>query len=341
MSAKHLVRDSVARILLFAGLTSPARRGRGQLSVATFHRVLPDEERRAYPYPGLAVTPEELDALLAYFGEHFDCGPLSMQHERFLKGAGAKLPLLALTFDDGQYDNYLHARPALARHGMKATFFIPVQAVERNEPLWHDHLGFAILALQGAPGGRERLARLLSGAGLTSEGPRSTAENVSAQSKRLPLPERLRLVEALAKAAGAPRAPAFARLMTFGELAALAAEGHEIGSHSMTHCMMPECDDRVLAYEVGESRRVLQARAGQPIDAFCYPNGDFDERSVRAVADAGYARAVTTSWGLNDGRSDRFRLLRLDMEARRALDSNGRFAPALVAFRMSGLYPGL
>ena len=77
--------------------------------------------------------------------------------------------------------------------------------------------------------------------------------------------------------------------MTFEELAALAADGHEIGSHSMTHCMMPECDDRALAYEVSESRRVLQARLAQPVEAFCYPNGDCDARTANAVAQGAIA----------------------------------------------------
>ena len=290
------------------------------------------------------MTPQELDAFLAYFTEHFDCGALSTQHERHLDGAAAARPLLALTFDDGQYDNYLHARAVLARHRVKASFFVPVAAAERRELLWHDRLGFAILALQRTPGGAARLMQILAAAGLSGNGPRSVAENAAGESKGLALDARLRLVDALAQASGTAGTPAFARLMTFEELAALAADGHEIGSHSMTHCMMPECDDRALAYEVAESRRVLQARLAQPVEAFCYPNGDCDARTANAVAQAGYRRAVTTRWGLNAPQADRYQLRRCDMEAGRVRDMRdpgGRLMPALLAFRMSGFYPGL
>lgn len=342
MSAKTILRNGLAGFLFRTGITSPQRRGAGLLSIATFHRVLPEAERRDYPLPGLAVTPEELDAFLAYFTAHFDCGALATQHDRYLSGEIPARPLLALTFDDAQLDNYRNARPVLARHRVKATFFAPVVAVERQEFLWHDRLGFAVLELLRQPdGGRKRLMKILAGAGLSGNGPLSLVRNVVHEAKGLELGARLRLIEELAEASGVPHPPEFARIMTFGELAELAADGHEIGSHSMTHCLMTECDDRALVYEVAESRRILQARLGLPIESFCYPNGNADTRTALAVAKAGYRRAVTTAWGSNGQEADRFRLRRYDMVAGYVQGSGGKFAPALAAFRMSGFYPGL
>lgn len=342
MSAKITIRNSIARLLFLLGITSPRQRGRGRLSIATFHRILPEADLQDYPYPGLVVTPEDLDTFLAYFTEHFDCGTLATQHERYLSGEISSRPLLALTFDDAQHDNYCYARPVLARHQVKASFFVPVQAVEKQELLWHDRLGFAVLnLLKQSHGGKEKLMQILAGAGLSANGPHRLVSNVVEASKGLTLDARLRLVEALAEASDATPAPEFARLMTFDEIAELAADGHEIGSHSMTHCLMPECDDRALAYEVGDSRHVLQDRLGLPIESFCYPNGNSDARTAHAVAQTGYRRAVTTTWGYNGQDADQFQLHRCDMTAKRVQDSNGKFMPALLAFRMSGFYPGL
>ncbi|TXT27005.1 MAG: hypothetical protein FD134_263 [Gallionellaceae bacterium] len=53
---------------------------------------------------------------------------------------------------------------------------------------------------------------------------------------------------------------------------------------------MPECDARALAYEAGESRRILQTWLGLPIESFFYPNGNTDARTAHAVAQAGYRR---------------------------------------------------
>ena len=342
MSTKTHLRNSVARLLFLTGLTAPSRRARGHLSIVTFHRVLPETERQAYPFPGLVVTPEELDEFLAYFTGHFDCGALATQHERYLSGEIAARPLLAITFDDAQHDNFLNARPLLELHQVKASFFVPVAAVEQQELLWHDRLGFSILALlrQGSSG-QEMLMHILASAGLPGIAPGSVALTAVQASKELTLESRLRLVAALVEASGTAPTPEFARLMTFEELARLASDGHEIGSHSMTHCLMPECDDNALKYELAESRRVLHAHLGQPIETFCYPNGNCDARTARAAAAAGYRRAVTTTWGHNGLNADRFQLRRCDMDAKRVQDAHGKFMPALLAFRMSGLYPGL
>ena len=342
MSAKTQLRNSISRFLFQIGLTKPEHRGRKRLSIVTFHRVLSDADRQVYPFPGLVVTPEELDSFLDYFTEHFDCGALATQHERYLSGDTTSRPLLALTFDDAQHDNYNNARTALARHHVKASFFVPVAAVERQELLWHDRLGFAILdLLKQEHHGREKLMQILATAGVSENGPGTLVSNVVVASKKLTLEARLSLVEALENATGETKIPNFARLMNFEELAALIADGHEIGSHSMTHCMMTECADKELNFEVAESRRVLQARLGQPIETFCYPNGDSDTRTARAVAQAGYLRAVTTNWGSNGQEADQFQLRRFNMVAKHVQDTNGQFVPALLAFRMSGFYPGL
>jgi peptidoglycan/xylan/chitin deacetylase (PgdA/CDA1 family) len=342
MNIKKKILISISQLFFLTGFTAPARCGRGRLSIVTFHRVLSKADRQNYPFTGLAVTPEELDAFLTYFTAHFDCGTLATQHGRYLSGEKTVRPLLAITFDDAQYDNYSNARPVLARHKVRASFFAPVVAVEQQELLWHDRLGFAIFALlKLGDRGREQVTRLVDAAGLSAKGPNSLVSNIVAASKSLTLEARLHLVETLVEASGATQAPSFARLMTFEELAELAVDGHEIGSHSMTHCMMPECTDSALDYELAESRRVLQAHLGLPIESFCYPNGNSDARAADAVARAGYLRAVTTNWGSNGLDADRFQMHRYDMVSKRVQDESGRFVPAFLAFRMSGYYPGL
>ena len=342
MTAKIILRNSIARVLFITGITAPVRRCQGRLSIATFHRVLPEAERQDYPFPGLVVTPEELNGFLTYFTENFDCSDLETQHERYLSGETSGRPLLAITFDDAQYDNYKYARPLLAHHQVKASFFVPITAVEQQELLWHDQLGFAILnLLKQSHVGRERLLAILPSTGLAVDDKGDLLSNIVNASKNIALEARLKLVASLVEASGTAQAPEFARLMSFNEIEELAADGHEIGSHSMTHCLMPELDDRTLSYEVTESRNILHTRLGKPIYSFCYPNGNSDARTEHAVAQAGYLRAVTTDWGSNDQEADRFRLRRFDMTAKHVQDSKGRFMPALLAFRMSGFYPGL
>src|SRR5688572_24168562 len=115
-AAKKALRDAAAGLFALSGLTAASRRHVDRLVIVTFHRVLPEDLRAQYPYPGLAVTPEELDWLLGELGRDYTLGTLAETHRRYASGERPRKPLLAITFDDGQLDNYEHARPVLARH---------------------------------------------------------------------------------------------------------------------------------------------------------------------------------------------------------------------------------
>ena len=53
-------------------------------------------------------------------------------------------PILAITFDDGQLDNYQNALPVLERNGVTASFYIPSQTLENTAPLWHDAMATSV-----------------------------------------------------------------------------------------------------------------------------------------------------------------------------------------------------
>jgi peptidoglycan/xylan/chitin deacetylase (PgdA/CDA1 family) len=335
MSIKIALRTALSATLHLSGWTSSARCHRHKLCIVTFHRVLPAADRASYPYPGLVVTPEELDFLLQYFNARFDCGTLERQYARFQSGEQVTRPLLAITFDDGQYDNFAYARPLLERHNMKATFFIPVRAIESGELLWHDQLGFALQQLAKTSEGRQRADIALSAAGIHPQPGMNIVTVAVREAKKIPLDSRLRLVQQLVKADRSFAPPSYARMMSRSEVATLAGEGHEIGSHSMTHCLMPECTDAALEYETTESRRLLASMTARPVKSFCYPNGDADKRTALAVAAAGYDCAVTTAHGNNDRDESNFLLTRFDMDPARMTNSAGQLTNHGIAFRMA------
>ena len=137
-------RDLIAKMLQTSRVIEPDRILRGRLAIITFHRVLPESERNAYPLPGLAVTPSELEWFLEYFGKYFECGTLSESVRKWDENPEARKPVLAVTFDDGQLDNWRYARPVLDRLGVKASFFVPVNSVQDGVPLWHDRIAWAV-----------------------------------------------------------------------------------------------------------------------------------------------------------------------------------------------------
>jgi len=311
------LRNGVLSVLFASGATHPRRAGRGRLTVATFHRVLPAEQLDEYPLPHLAVTVEQFAWFVSFLARHYTCGPLGSLHARWSDGETPARPFLAITFDDGQLDNFLHARPVLERAGLAGTFFVPVGAVESNELLWHDRLGYAALrlarrdpALATRVLGVQQLATGASG--------RALVHAAIQAAKKLPPKERLAEVDRIEAAAGGPARPAWDGIMGWDELRQMVRAGHEIGSHSASHPILPLLDDAALPAETEGSRRRIQAMLEISCDSFCYPNGSLDDRVAGAVRDAGYRRAVTTAPGPNAPGQDPLRLTRCELQGRHA-----------------------
>lgn len=342
LRAKSLLRDTLGELAFAIRLTRPERVGAGQLTIATFHRVLPADLRSIYPLPGLVVTPEELSWFLALFERHYTCGSLGEVATRWLQAEKPARPFLALTFDDAQRDNFIHARPVLDRSEMRATFFVPAGSVDASEPLWHDRLGFAVdRILRDDPTQADRFLEQIGLSRQPGESPLRAAARTIGRAKSLLPRDREHFLAQAEEMAAPGYLPEWASLASWEELAALAKNGHEIGSHSMTHPLLSQCRDEEIGHEVGSSRQLLQSKLGVPVDSFCYPDGDFDERVLEAVREKGYRFAVTTKWGPNAPGNQALQLSRCDMHPDHARDRKGRLSESRVALRVSGLQPGL
>ncbi len=119
--------------------------------------------------------------------------------------------------------------------------------------------------------------------------------------------------------------------MTPADVRRLADAGHELGSHSVHHEILPQLDDAALVAELTASRAQVEAWTGRPVVGFCYPNGSVDDRVAAATARAGYAYACTTAAPRRGGSADPWRLPRVDVTRHRVTAPNGAFD--LVAFR--------
>lgn len=93
--------------------------------------------------------------------------------------------------------------------------------------------------------------------------------------------------------------------MTWAELRGLAADGWEVGSHTLSHPHLTRLDDATLAEELTASRAATEAGMGWA-DGSCtslaYPYGDVDARVVAAAEAAGYTAAGTLPMRLHEAR---------------------------------------
>lgn len=102
-----------------------------RITVLLFHRISDDVR------DNLTVGIGQFERQMAFVARH--CDPISI--EEVLASASVRRsvrPLVAVTFDDGYLDNYLHAAPILRRHGVPAAFFVSTGVVDSERRFAHD-----------------------------------------------------------------------------------------------------------------------------------------------------------------------------------------------------------
>ena len=100
------------------------------------------------------------------------------------------------------------------------------------------------------------------------------------------------------------------RLMDLIEIREWLAAGHEIGSHTRTHCRLSRLSLRDAAEEISASKKQLEDLFGVRIRHFCYPYGDTNAAIEELVLQAGYETGSTTEIGINESKTSRLALRR-------------------------------
>lgn len=85
---------------------------------------------------------------------------------------------------------------------------------------------------------------------------------------------------------------------SWDQLRALMAQGLTIGSHGLDHALLDELSAGELERQIVGSKRALEQRLGQPVDAFSLPGGSGGARARRTAHDAGYRYVLGSRPGL-------------------------------------------
>lgn len=321
------------------GLLSLARRrNRSSLAILCYHRILPEAERAALPFPDLAVTPQAFAAQVEYCAAHYECLPLHEAAHRLRVGILPRRPQVVFSFDDGYQDNFQYARPILKSQGIRATFFVISSLVSSMQTPWYDRLGRALAYLETAENAPS-LQEAMHTAGLARvNGTKVSAPQIVNWAKALDLKGRDAFVAWMMELAAAYgwKREAGDEVMTREQLAALELDGHEIGSHTCSHPILTQLPREELQAELVGSRQELSRIVERPVISLAYPNGDYDAGVLSAAEEAGYRYAVTTRSGLNGRQTHPLCLRRIFVAQRRLARPDGGFSADLLALELSG-----
>lgn len=218
-----------------------------------------------------------------------------------------------ITFDDG-YENNILAQEILASYRLPCTVFVTTGPVTSGQTIWTAEL--SLLMLHGRASSLEALGELWD---LSSRSARETSfQTLRYRMKTLPATERVTVSESIRQQFPVSETerlldefPAM-RLLNWSQVAQLAADGVEIGSHGVDHEIHHECQPEAVRWqEFTASKTEIESRLGRPCKFFSFPNGNYVSQSADEITRAGYTIGVTMVSAPATGESDLRTLPRL------------------------------
>jgi peptidoglycan/xylan/chitin deacetylase (PgdA/CDA1 family) len=88
----------------------------------------------------------------------------------------------------------------------------------------------------------------------------------------------------------------------------------DFGAHTITHPDLTSLSDEKAAWEINESRRIVQKITGGSTGSFCYPYGRYDAKVKETVRREGFSCSCTTKCGLVGRDSDLLELPRFEFK---------------------------
>lgn len=204
---------------------------------------------------------------------------------RACKDKRHKLPKKALiiTFDDGHKRNF-ELLPVVQKLNIPVTIFLCSGIINTNRHFWFTH-----------------------------KHPHFSSDDLKRVSNLKKLDILARTGFSVTKTYDEPQALTKAQIKEMSHVV-------DFQAHTMFHPCLPMCHDDEAAEEIFQSKQVLEADFGLNINAFAYPNGDYSDRDIRLLQEAGYECAITVDYGFNTTQTDLFRLKRLSVNDADNLD---------------------
>jgi peptidoglycan/xylan/chitin deacetylase (PgdA/CDA1 family) len=288
----------------------------------------------------LAVSPERFDEHMDILARYYNPVPLEelcSQVER-----GKVIPRsVAVTFDDGYEDNFLHARPILEKYSVPATVFVATGYVGEEKEFWWDEIERLLLVDQkpamflgdkkdsvescSESCNRGEVREIMGGKNdalpwnvLSSEAPTIQQELHLYLCKRFQSMASEQIEDALGelrkwigKDAAARKSH---RPMTIDQVSNLANGGLiDVGAHTRSHVNLAAQAPEIQRKEIAGSKKDLEEWLGREVTSFSYPFGTrqhYNKDTVRLTRESGFQMSTANYAGCVTRLSNRFELPR-------------------------------
>lgn len=171
---------------------------------------------------------------------------------------------VVITIDDGWQSNLDNIVPIAVKNKIPVTIFVSTDVVEKGNGYWWSYI--------------------------TEARKRGLSHNSVEFFKTLDNEDRLKIIEETKSKIDLKR-----EALTIEQIKEISKNKLvSIGSHSVTHPILPKCSDEKSAFEIAHSKKTIESWTGDQVFHFAYPNGDYTPREVAHLKASGYTVAFST-----------------------------------------------
>lgn len=311
------IKNIIAHILYYTGIVRLLERIllKNRCVVLVYHRIVdPDKEIAPVQY-GMYVTPEVFEKHIKYLNSYFNL--ISMDELiSTIKGKRKCCRSCHITFDDGWIDNYTNAYQLLKKYNISATIFLATDFIGTKKWFWPEKVAFLLMKTKNSEVRKDsdetvEVLRIFHKEKTSYEDRINGAINFLKDKSAETIET---VIKALQKITGSDSFPQKRLLLNWNEIKEMGDHGIIYGSHTKTHAIMTNLDnDDEIHAELIESKKCIEAKTGNAVKSFCFPNGNATKKLSRIVEASGYDCAFGGGRGTLIDREYPFNLSRISI----------------------------
>lgn len=320
-----MIKKSIKRILqIFVASLGPTRlnfSSKNRLIILMYHRVLPGTHAdNKFEQAGMYVRPDTFRMHMQILKDNYEVMHLSEWLHKNRKNKPLPKITFAITFDDGWKDNYQYAFPVLKEFNIPATIFLVSDYLDSQYSFWPNRLShlinnsrFKYFLNLNEYSWLHSLPLNFNLVNVKSLSP-DQIDEIIGHCKAKSDAEMLAYVKAMENISESNKDISNVGILSRAEVKEMVSSGlFHIGSHTRHHArLLDHLSEMEMKDEIVNSKLLLEEICGHPVELFCYPNGDYTNSAINYVRD-NYISAVTTEYGWNDIKSDKYLLRRIGL----------------------------
>ena len=274
-----------------------------------FHRVNPVRDRLWDP-----MDPILFEKCIKYISQNYEV--VLLEELIISNKIHPQKKYATIMFDDGYKDNIEFAAPILEKFKCKASFYVVTDCIDNNIPTWThilEHL-FQFTKKNEILIDFECLPAELKITNLnTAEAKIEYIKKLKPFIKKLSHADRASILDRIVKTYSDVALPKL--MMNWTDIQKLRRNGHYIGSHTSSHCMLGTMNNKQeIKDELLNSGKKIEEKLGYFPISVSYPVGSFNDQTIQNAKATGYKIGLSVKQNIyNQEKDGLFEISRIEL----------------------------